>query len=358
MLSDSATQFRSGGDPLGLHRVRSPVGLLPQAADVLDNSLPPYASEVWLNVDVLNIDAASFVQLEQVLANGGPAIAAQIEAIVSARGKMQNPVTGSGGMLLGRLHALGPQYCGPLQGLPTDTVVATLVSLTLTPLWLQCITQVVPHAHQVHVRGHALLPSSAPVAVVPTDYAQTLALAILDVCGAPALVQRWAQHLPIGGDLVVLGAGKAGALSLAAARNCRPDLRLWAIDRSALAVQQVHAAGLCDGFAALDAADALAVRGQVHQWTSGRGADAVVNMASVAGTEMATILACKSRGMCLFFGMATAFSRVALGAEGVGADVDLLIGNGYAEGHAAFALELVRQMPAVRALLQLRLAGS
>ncbi len=350
--------FRPGGDPLGLHRVRSQRGLLPQAADALDNTLPPYSAEVWLDVETLNIDAASFVQLESVAAAGGPAVADQIAGIVAERGKMQNPQTGSGGMLLGRLRAVGPAYQGPLRDVAIGTQVATLVSLTLTPLHLDAILEVRPHAHQVQVRGHALLPSSSPIAVVPSDLPERLVLSVLDVCGAPALVDRHAHRLPQGGHLLVIGAGKAGLLSLAAARRARPDLRLWVLDKFAAPCQQVFDAGLCDGWAAADATDALAVRDQVAGWTAGQGADAVVNMASLPGTEMATVLACRSRGLCLFFGMATSFARVALGAEGVGADVDLLIGNGYAVGHAEFALQLVREMTAVQAVLSARLGTS
>lgn len=55
------------------------------------------------------------------------------------------------------------------------------------------------------------------------------------------------------------------------------------------------------------------------------------------------------------FGMATSFTRVALGAEGVGADIDLIIGHGYADGHAQFALDLLRTQPKVAQLLRRRL---
>lgn len=347
--------FRPGGDALGLHRVVEPPGLLPQAAEILDPSLPPYASEVWIDVEVLNIDAASFVQLELTEQRGGPAVATQIVEIVRQRGKMQNPVTGSGGMLLGKVHAVGPAYFGPLRQVEPGTPVATLVSLTLTPLEIDRIIAIRPQAHQVLVQGRALLPSSAPIAVLPADLPQSLALSVLDVAGAPALVDRWVRHLPHGGHLLVVGAGKAGLLSLAAARRCRPDVRLHAVDYSRAAVDLALQAGLCDVGAAADATDAVAVRELAIAWTGGTGMDAVVNMASLPGTEMATVLATRPRGLCLFFGMATSFPRVALGAEGVGADVDLLIGNGFAEGHAELALALVRDTPKLRQVLEQRL---
>ena len=350
-----SASFRPGGDALGLHRVVSPRGLLPQAAELLDPSLPPFASEVWLDVDILNIDAASFTQLERVHAEGGAPVSKQIEEIVATRGKMQNPVTGSGGMLLGRVRAIGPAYTGPLQGLAVGTPVATLVSLTLTPLHLEAIDEIRPRAHQVVVRGHALLASSAPIAVLPADLPQALVLSVLDVCGAPALVDRWVDRLPANGRLLVLGAGQAGVLSLLAAKVKRPDLRLFAMDRDLQPLEAVAGIGLAEQVAVVDASDAVAVRAQALAWSQGQGMDAVVNMASLPGTEMATILATRQRGLCLFFGMATSFTRVALGAEGVGADVDLLIGNGYADGHANFALDLIRTAPEVQQLLKQRL---
>ncbi len=347
--------FRATDNPLGVRRVLQPAGALPQAAQQLDPALPAYRDEIVLDVQTLNIDAASFVQLESVAAAGGPDVAAQIHAIVAARGKMQNPVTGSGGMLLGRVAQKGPDYAGPLAAAQVGDGVATLVSLTLTPLQLHEIVRIDPHAHQVHVRATAILPSSAPAALVPDDLPPPLVLAVLDVCGAPAQVARMVHNLPQNGHLLCIGAGKAGTLALAAARETRPDLRLWAIDRYDKPLQEVHAAGLCDGYAALDASDALAVRAAVLRWTDGKLCDAVVQMASLPNTEMAAILACRSRGVCLYFSMATSFAQVALGAEGVGADVDLLIGNGYLQDHAQMALDLVRRQAATRMLLARRL---
>ena len=347
---DADRLFRPGGDALGCHRVVAPLGRLPQGADVLDASLPLWETEALLDVDCLNIDAASFTQLE----GSGHPVAEQIAAIVGRAGKMHNPVTGSGGMLLGRVRTLGPRYDGPLQGLEVGTPVATLVSLTLTPLHLQRIGRVHPSAHQVEVVGHAILPPSAQAAAIPSDMPAELVLSVLDVCGAPAWIDRLARKLPQGGHLVCIGAGKSGTLSLAAARAVRPDLHLWALDRFEAPLLAAHAAGLCDGWRAIDATDALAVRAAVAEMTGGALADAVVLMTSLPGTEMAAILSTRQRGTCFFFGMATSFTRVALGAEGVGADIDLLIGNGYAQGHAQLALDLVRRQPVLQTLLTRR----
>ena len=77
-------------------------------------------------------------------------------------------------------------------------------------------------------------------------------------------------------------------------------------------------------------------------------ADLVINTANVEGTELSSVLACRQGGKVYFFNMATNFQKAALGAEGVGMDVEMIIGNGYAPGHADFTLEVYRSVPAVR----------
>ena len=55
--------------------------------------------------------------------------------------------------------------------------------------------------------------------------------------------------------------------------------------------------------------------------------------------------------------MATSFTAAALGAEGLAADVTMLVGNGYTPGHADLAFDLLREVPGVRALFERRLAA-
>ncbi len=118
--------------PVGLHRVTDPAGsALPQAARVVDPSPELWPDEVLIAVETLNLDAASFRQLSEKHGGDGEAVRAEVLDIVATRGKMQNPVTGSGGMLIGTVAEVGPE--SPL-GLAVDDRVATLVSLSLTPL--------------------------------------------------------------------------------------------------------------------------------------------------------------------------------------------------------------------------------
>ncbi len=76
----------------------------------------------------------------------------------------------------------------------------------------------------------------------------------------------------------------------------------------------------------------------------------VINAVNVPDTEMASILPVRDRGVVYFFSMATSFTKAALGAEGVGKDIDMLIGNGYARDHAEIALQVLRESQPLRDL--------
>src|SRR5215204_233489 len=331
---------------IGLHRVLEPAGVLPQAAARLDASPAIGPDEVRIAVERLNLDAASFRQLSAEHGGDGAAVRAAVLAIVAERGKMQNPVTGSGGMLLGTVAEVGPD--SPL-GLAVGDRVATLVSLTLTPLAItDGLARWDGRSEQVPCTGHAILFARSIAAVLPEDLSPQLALAVLDVCGAPALTARLVRP---GSSVAVLGGGgKSGSLSLAAARRAGAT-RLVGVVPSESEAAALKAADLATEVVVTDARDPVGLAAAL-----GEPVDVTVVCVDVPGCEHGAILATRPGGTVVFFSMATSFPAAALGAEGLAADVTMLIGNGYVPGHAELALDLVRHDPGVRALFDARLS--
>src|SRR6266480_5318226 len=214
-LAGGTSHMITSSSRLGLHRVIEPPGVLPQAAWRLDASPAIAPDEVRIRVDRLNLDAASYRQIRETYSGDPDKIRTAVLDIITTRGKMQNPVTGSGGMLTGAVDEVGPAF--PL-GLTPGQRIATLVSLTLTPLQ---ITDGLAHwdgqSEQIPCEGHAILFARSIAAVLPDDLPAALALAVMDVCGAPALTRRVVTE---GAVVVVVGAaGKSGSLSAAAARQ-------------------------------------------------------------------------------------------------------------------------------------------
>lgn len=338
-------------DAYGLSRVVGEPGVLPQRAKKLDPSLPARPGELVIDVESLNIDAASFKQLKGAAGGDLAKVQAAIESIVRERGKMQNPVTGSGGMLIGRVREVTPEHPAHGKLAPGDRL-ATLVSLSLTPLIITRVKAIHAEIDRVDVEGTAILFQSGIYARLPADFPETLALAALDVAGAPAQVARYVRP---GMSVLVLGAGKSGALCLAQARkNLAGKGRLLALDISKPALEALAGLGLCDAGIAADATRGLEVMEKVLGANGGAPVDLVVNCASVPETEMASILSVRQGGTIIFFSMATSFTAAALGAEGVGKDVTMVIGNGYVPDHDALTLELLRSHAGLKKLFEER----
>lgn len=339
------------GNPFGSHRVIEPIGVLPQAARKLDNNVDHiYSNEILIKVDRLNIDSASFTQLKNQAEGDNEKIKDLIMNIVKEKGKMHNPVTNSGGMLLGEIEAIG-EGLSKRKNVRVGDRIATLVSLTLTPLNLKRIIDVYPDKAQVTVEGKAILFESGIFAPIPEDFPEVLALAILDVAGAPIQVGRLVKP----GDtvLVIGGGGKSGLLSLVESRRkIGPTGKLLALCGSPKSAARAEQLGVADEIWVQDASRALETYEKVKELTSGRFADVVINVVNVPYTEMSSIVGARDGGIVYFFSMATSFTAAALGAEGIGKDVTMIIGNGYGYDHAEYALDLVRKEKILRKILE------
>jgi NADPH:quinone reductase-like Zn-dependent oxidoreductase len=352
-MIDPPVTAAAGGSAVGAHRVLAPAGVLPQAAERLDTDPAIRADEVRLRVERLNLDAASYRQLSDKHGGDPAAIRREVLEIIEARGKMHNPVTGSGGMLIGTVEEAGPD--SPL-GLARGDRVATLVSLTLTPLAItDGLARWDGRGEQIPAAGHAILFARSVAAVLPADLPTELALAVMDVCGAPALTRRVVGALDDPVVAVLGGAGKSGSLALAAARRAGARRTLGVVPTAQEAALLARAA-LADRVVVADARDPLALGAAVAG--AGGPADVTVVCVDVPGCEHGAILATAQGGTVIFFSMATSFSAAALGAEGLAADVTMLIGNGYLPGHAAMAIDLLRAEPGVRRLFADRVPGA
>lgn len=344
------TTARADSDPTGLHRVLEPAGVLPQAALRLDTVRGLWPDEVRIRVERLNLDAASFRQLAHKHGGDGAAVRAEVLDIIATRGKMQNPETGSGGMLVGTVEEVGER--SPL-GLEVGARVSTLVSLTLTPLVIEDgLARWDGRSEQVPADGYAILFGRSIAARIPEDLPAELSLAVMDVCGAPALTARVVRGYVRPTVAVVGAAGKSGSLTVAAAKDAGAGRTIGVVPHEQEA-DLLRQAGLADTVTVADARDPVALSAAVTG--AGGPADITVVCVDVPGCEGGAILSTADGGTVIFFSMATSFSAAALGAEGLAADVTMLVGNGYVPGHADYAMSLLRSHDGVRRLFERRL---
>ena len=334
------------GCKYGTHRVIEPQGVLPQPALKINNDMNIYANEILIDVMALNVDSASFTQIEEEAGHDVEKIKAKIKEIVGERGKMQNPVTGSGGMLIGTIEKIGDDLIGKTD-LKVGDKIATLVSLSLTPLRIDEIIDVKPDIDRVEIKGKAILFESGIYAVLPKDMPETLALAALDVAGAPAQVAKLARPCQ---SVVILGsAGKSGMLcAYEAVKRVGPTGTVIGLVRNEKEAALLARVSDKIKVVIADATKPIEVLNAVLAANDGKEVDIAINCVNVQNTEMSTILPVKDLGIAYFFSMATSFTKAALGAEGVGKDVTMIVGNGYTKDHAAITLEELRESAVLR----------
>ncbi|MCG8482778.1 MAG: zinc-binding dehydrogenase [Clostridia bacterium] len=334
----------------GTHRVLEPKGVLPQPAIKIDNTMDIYDNEILIDVHTLNIDSASFTQIKEQADNDEEKIKEIMMSIVKERGKHHNPVTGSGGMLVGTIEKIGEALKGKID-LKEGDKIATLVSLSLTPLVIEAILNIRKEIDQVDIKGKAILFESGIYAKLPEDMPIKLALSALDVAGAPAQTAKLVKP----GDIVVVigGGGKSGLLCLyEAKKRAGVTGKVICIGRSEKSVNKAKKLGLADAFIQADATQAIEIYNKVREVTGGELADIVINCVNIPNTEMSSIIITKDNGTVYFFSMATSFTKAALGAEGVGKDANMIVGNGYTRDHAEITLQVLRECKPLRDLFE------
>jgi L-erythro-3,5-diaminohexanoate dehydrogenase len=338
------------GSKYGTHRVLEPKGSLPQPAIKISNDMEIFDNEILIDVDYLNIDSASFTQLKEEANGEIEKVKKKILEIVEERGKMQNPVTGSGGMLMGRVEEIGDLLKDKID-LKVGDRIATLVSLSLTPLKIDKILSIQPEIDRVEIEGKAILFESGIYAKLPEDLEDTLALAALDVAGAPAQVKKLVKE----GDIVlILGAtGKSGLMcSYMAKKMVGKKGKVIGQARNESRAEFLRQTNFCHEIIIGDVCNPINILEQTLSVNNEQEVDISINCLSIPNTEMASILPVRDGGIVYFFSMATSFTKAALGAEGVGKDVTMIIGNGYTKNHAQITLDIVNESEVLRKIFK------
>jgi L-erythro-3,5-diaminohexanoate dehydrogenase len=219
--------------------------------------------------------------------------------------------------------------------------------LSLTPLRIDEIVEIRPDVDQVDIKGKAILFESGIYAKIPADLPEKLALSALDVAGAPAQTAKLCQY---GQNVVILGAGgKSGMLCrYEAKKRVGVTGKVIGLTNSARSTQRIKDLGFCDVVESVGGMTPVQVNELVSKLTGGKMADVTINCVNVPDQEMTAVLCTKDDGIVYFFSMATSFTKAALGAEGIGSDVNMIIGNGYTKGHAEFTLQELRECETLR----------
>ncbi len=175
--------------PLGTHRVIEPAGAMPQSAWKIDNTPIAFENEILCDVEVLNIDSASFKQIADAC-DGDAENDQRAHARTSCASAASSTIPSRAAAACSSATcSKSARRCATRSICKAGDRIASLVSLTLTPLHIEAITRIDVATGRVWIRGKAILFESGLWAKLPDDIDENVALAVLDVAGAPAQVQ-------------------------------------------------------------------------------------------------------------------------------------------------------------------------
>jgi len=307
----------------GFHRVLEPKGVVPQAAFRVDNTPRQlHPSERLIQVKLLNLDSTSTRQIKE----SGAKVTDRVREIVEQRGKMHNPVTNSGGVLLA-------EYNGQ--------AIVPWVSLSAIPLYLESIGEV--HGQQIDVVGTAVLFESYFFTAVPDGMDWRLAATALDIASLPVQIRRSLEERPIKRALII-GCGNAGIAAMAAIKKYSPRVEIIGVDVDDSNFERIRAFGLSRNLGLVDAT----MPEELVKFVS--DCDLVVNCVNVPNTEASSVLATKDHGLILFFSMATQFDQASLATDATGKDVVMQVASGIAKGEDDEIFALMHDFPDLLAL--------
>lgn len=311
--------------------------MLPHLARVLDAGAPANEFEVVIDVELLAIDATSYRTIRERAEGDGERMASLIAEIVAERGKLQNPWTGSGGVLMGSVATVGERY--DVSNVQPGDLVVPVASLIAVPLTLHSVGPLDPDSALVPARGRAIVTGRMPIAILPDDLPREVSIAAFDVYPAASYARALAHA---GGHVLVLGAGHAGLVAIAAAREAVGGAgHVSAVDVAADALARARTVDPALIAVQADVADPLAVASSLEEAGLPR-ADLTLLCTTVGGAEGTAILATSERGRVVFFSTATSFAGAALGVDPIGSRAQLIIPNGQTDDMGAYTLQLLR----------------
>lgn len=336
----------------GIHRCLEPINSFPDSAWKLDNTMEIQENEILIEVKLLNVDSNSFKQIYVECGGDEKKIAGKIMDIVSTRGKLHNPVTGTGGILYGKVMKMGKSYSN-IYSLNVGDEIISLTSLALTPLKINSILNVDKKTGQIEISGKAILFEYSPLLKVPEKLPLKLLLAVLDEAGAP--IQSYNLAMP-GNTVIIMGAsGETGLMCAYAVRKkISKNGRLIGIrspkgdshfkDELTEIFDEVYN---LDVFKPLESFEILKKQEKL--------ADLTVNCINSSGTEMLTILCTNEYGTIYLSSLGTNYKTMCLSAEGIAKDINIIAYKGYSNDHANFTIKLLEDNPKLVDLLNKRL---
>ena len=331
--------------PYGINRVLEPKHVLPTSAWKLDNNRSIYSDELKVSIQRIHLEGTGFKQICTESNDDEKKIKQAIIDIVIRRGKLHNPVTDTGGLVMGTVEEIGQDYDNR-SGLKIGDAVICNASAASIPMYIENITSVNRVFNQVEANGYAIVHSLIPLVKVPEDIPLDLLMFVFDQSGTlyrlNELVGNKERFLVVGNSMLtnlIYGyvirqkAGEAGQITCLLDKKSNTRFTGCGIDRL---ISQV--------FDEVSFLDILRPMECMRQLDAESYYDLSINCAEIPGAETINILATKPGGTVMFANLINNLNIALYITESISKNLEVRGAEGYLEKYDQFDMGIVRGM--------------
>ncbi len=329
----------------GIKRVLEPKNVLPTSAWKLDNSRNIYSDELRVSIKRIHLEGTGFKQICTESNDDEKKIKQTIIDMVIRRGKLHNPVTDTGGLVMGTVEEIGKEYDNRLGLRPGDTIICNASAASI-PLYIEEITEINRAFNQVAAKGYAIIHSFIPVVKTPDDVPVDMLMFAFDQSGTLFRLHKLAEgkkKFLIVGNSMLTNLLYGYIIRDTAGENCditclldkKTNLRLGGKGMDSLIGSVFDEVSFLDILRPMDCVEKLGGESLF---------DLSVNCAEIPGAETVNILATKPGGTVLFANLINNLNIALYITESISKNLEVRSAEGYLEEYDNFDIEMVRKM--------------
>ena len=329
----------------GIKRVLEPQHVLPTSAWRLDNSRNIYPDELRVSIKRIHLEGTGFKQICTEVNDNEKKIKQQIIDIVIRRGKLHNPVTDTGGLVMGVIEEIGSEYHNP-QGLKVGDKIICNVSVASVPMYIEDITSLNKAFNQVEATGYAIVHDLIPLVKIPEELPLDLMMFTFDQSGT-----LYRLHQLIGDSKKFLVVGNSMLTNLlygyVIRREAGPDAEIVCLFDKRTSMRMVGK-GIDEliekVFNEVHFIIVLRPMECMRQLNAESLFDFSINCAEIPGAETINILATKPEGTVLFANLINNLNIALYITESMSKPLCVRCAEGYLKEYDIFDMEIVREM--------------
>ena len=331
----------------GIQRVLEPQHVLPTSAWKLDNNRNIYPNELKVSIKRIHLEGTGFKQICTESNDDEKKIKQSIVDVVIRRGKLHNPVTDTGGLVMGVIEEIGAEYANH-QGFEVGDLVICNASAASFPMHIENISAIDRAYNQVEAKGYVIVHNEIPVVKAPKGISNEMLMFAFDQSGTlyrlKTLLEGKSKFLIVGNSMLTnLLYGYVIRRELG--QECEITCLLDKKSNTKIAGKGIDNL-IQNVFDEVNYLDILRPVECMAKLGAESYYDLSVNCAEIPGAETINILATKPKGTVLFANLINNLNIALYITESISKPLDIRGAEGYLEGYDDFDIELVEELSA------------